>query len=274
MRAGKSLGIIGASPCSSSLASVRAAPRQGVLRGRQGRRGFTQGPAQTHSAAQPTHAPARHAPAAHVATDLHSLAPVLFVATLVLGWLAARLYPLQWPGIDDLPARLIGYGLGAAGIALMAWGLATLARAGTTMLPNKGADRLVTEGPFRYRRNPIYMGEVLILLGLAQLTLNIWLAILGARLRARRLQACHQGRGAASGGTLRAGVPRLQGAHAALVLRRGAWPRTIAQMNVERNASSWRASRPAPGAILPSGWRPSPPRASARPATRTRSSTG
>jgi protein-S-isoprenylcysteine O-methyltransferase Ste14 len=104
--------------------------------------------------------------------------PVLFVAALVLGWLAGRLYPLRWPGLDDLPARLIGYGLGVAGIALMAWGLVTLARAGTTMMPNKGADRLVTGGPFRYRRHPVYLGEVLILLGLAQVTLNIWLAIL------------------------------------------------------------------------------------------------
>ena len=40
------------------------------------------------------------------------------------------------------------------------------------------ADRLVTEGAFRFRRNPIYMGEVLIFLGLAQLTHNIWFAIL------------------------------------------------------------------------------------------------
>ena len=104
--------------------------------------------------------------------------PLLLVATLVLGWLAGRLYPLRWPGIDDLPARLVGYGLGAAGIALAAWALVTLYRAGTTVRPNQGAARLVTDGPFRYRRNPIYMGDVLILLGLAQLTRNIWFAIL------------------------------------------------------------------------------------------------
>jgi protein-S-isoprenylcysteine O-methyltransferase Ste14 len=104
--------------------------------------------------------------------------PVLFVASLVMGWLAGRLFPLPWPGIDDLIARLVGYGLAGGGIALMLWGLMTLYRAGTTVLPNKGADRLVTEGPFRYRRHPIYLADVLILLGLAQLTLNIWLAIL------------------------------------------------------------------------------------------------
>ena len=47
----------------------------------------------------------------------------------------------------------------------MAWGFVTLHRAGTTIMPQRGADRLVTEGAFRFRRNPIYMGEALILLG-------------------------------------------------------------------------------------------------------------
>jgi protein-S-isoprenylcysteine O-methyltransferase Ste14 len=104
--------------------------------------------------------------------------PLLLVAVLAAGWLAGRLFPLPWPGLDDWPARLVGYALGAAGIALVAWALATLYRAGTTVLPNQGADRLVTDGPFRWRRNPIYLGDILILLGLAELTHNIWFAIL------------------------------------------------------------------------------------------------
>jgi len=103
---------------------------------------------------------------------------MLIAAALVIGWLAGRLYPLPWPGLDDLPARLVGYGLGAAGIALVAWSIVTLYRAGTTSMRDRGAERLVTDGPFRWRRNPIYMGDVLILLGIAQLTHNIWFAIL------------------------------------------------------------------------------------------------
>jgi protein-S-isoprenylcysteine O-methyltransferase Ste14 len=103
---------------------------------------------------------------------------VLFVATLGASVLLGRLYPLPWPGLDDLAARAIGYGLGIAGIALMAWGILTLYRADTTVLPHKRVDRLVTHGAFRFRRNPIYMGEVLIFLGLAQVTGNIWLAIM------------------------------------------------------------------------------------------------
>lgn len=104
--------------------------------------------------------------------------PILIAAVLAGGVLLGRLYPLAWPGMDDLPARIIGYGIGSAGLALVAWGFLTLLRAGTTVLPNKRADQLVTEGAFRFRRNPIYMGEVLVFLGLAELTHNIWFAIL------------------------------------------------------------------------------------------------
>jgi protein-S-isoprenylcysteine O-methyltransferase Ste14 len=104
--------------------------------------------------------------------------PLLFAAALAAGVLLGRLTPLPWPGLDDLAARIIGYGLGATGVALMAWGFLTLYRANTTVLPHRRVERLVTHGAFRFRRNPIYMGEVLVFLGLAQATGNIWMAIM------------------------------------------------------------------------------------------------
>lgn len=103
--------------------------------------------------------------------------PVLIVAGVVLALAMRRFYPLEWPGLDDTPARVIGYGLGLAGLALMGWGSLTLQRAGTTIMPHKRVDRLVSDGAFAFRRNPIYMGETLVFLGLAELTHNIWFAI-------------------------------------------------------------------------------------------------
>jgi protein-S-isoprenylcysteine O-methyltransferase Ste14 len=47
-------------------------------------------------------------------------------------------------------------------------------RARTTILPHRRSDALVTSGPFRRFRNPIYLGDVMVLLGLAELTKNIW----------------------------------------------------------------------------------------------------
>jgi protein-S-isoprenylcysteine O-methyltransferase Ste14 len=104
--------------------------------------------------------------------------PVLLAAALVAAWLLGRYLPLPWPGIDDAPARAAAIAVGLAGLALIAWAAVTLRRHGTTILPDKGADRLVTDGPFRFRRNPIYIAHVLILVSIAQLTLNIWFAIL------------------------------------------------------------------------------------------------
>jgi protein-S-isoprenylcysteine O-methyltransferase Ste14 len=104
--------------------------------------------------------------------------PLLIIAALAAGWLAGQFYPLPWPGLNDWPARLVGYGLGIAGIALVTWSIVTLQRAGTTSRVDQGAETLVTEGPFRWRRNPIYIGDLLILLGLAEVTHNIWFAIL------------------------------------------------------------------------------------------------
>lgn len=102
--------------------------------------------------------------------------PLLFAAALALAVALGRYVPLPWPGMDDLPARLIGRAIGASGVVLTVWAAVTLYRAGTTVLPHKGSTHLVRSGPFRIWRNPIYMGEVLIVLGLAELTQNIWFA--------------------------------------------------------------------------------------------------
>jgi protein-S-isoprenylcysteine O-methyltransferase Ste14 len=103
--------------------------------------------------------------------------PILLVGALAGAVALGRLLPLSWPGLDDLPARMIGLGLGAAGIVLLVWSILTLRRHGTTVLPDVGASALVTSGPYRRFRNPIYLADVLILLGLAELTKNAWFVV-------------------------------------------------------------------------------------------------
>lgn len=104
--------------------------------------------------------------------------PILLVAIVATAIAAGYVVPLPWPGVDDLMGHIAGLSLGVAGIALVAWAAWTLRRHGTTILPDKAADVLVTDGPFRFRRNPIYIGHVLMLLGIAEVTHNIWFAIL------------------------------------------------------------------------------------------------
>lgn len=104
--------------------------------------------------------------------------PILLIAAFIGGWQLGGHLPLPWPGLDDLPARIIGWSVGAAGIALIIWAADTLRRHRTTILPHKPASTLVTSGPFAYFRNPLYLGDVMILLGLAELTRNVWFVIL------------------------------------------------------------------------------------------------
>ena len=104
--------------------------------------------------------------------------PILLIATLAAAWTLGRVLPIGWPGVDDMPARIIGRGLGLGGLALAIWSIFSLVRAGTTVRPDRSAHVLVTSGPYRRWRNPIYLADVLILLGLAELTHVIWFAIL------------------------------------------------------------------------------------------------
>lgn len=103
--------------------------------------------------------------------------PLLFLAALGAALALGRTYPLPWPGLDDTAARVIGYGFGLGGLVLIAWGFVAMLRARTNILPHKGADTLVTDGPFRIWRNPLYMGETLVFLGLAQAAGNIWMVM-------------------------------------------------------------------------------------------------
>jgi protein-S-isoprenylcysteine O-methyltransferase Ste14 len=103
--------------------------------------------------------------------------PILLAITGIGGWALGRYCPLPWPGVDDLPARVIGIGLGVLGTILLLWALDAFRRHRTTMLPHKGASSLITDGPYRRFRNPIYLGEALIFFGIAEATKNVWFVI-------------------------------------------------------------------------------------------------
>ncbi len=58
-----------------------------------------------------------------------------------------------------------GYLLALIGIALPIWGAQIFKKRKTNILPYRNPDQIVTEGPFKFSRNPMYLGMLLILLG-------------------------------------------------------------------------------------------------------------
>ena len=93
--------------------------------------------------------------------------PLLMAMTVVSG---LALDKLAGAMMGDLPDNLFLRGTGgaliAAALALDIWCARTLARQETTILPHRVATSLVTGGPYRFSRNPIYIAHVTLVLGL------------------------------------------------------------------------------------------------------------
>jgi protein-S-isoprenylcysteine O-methyltransferase Ste14 len=74
-----------------------------------------------------------------------------------------------FPGkqILDTPWRWVGAVPIVAGVGLVLWVAALFRRRKTTIKPGDISSSLVTDGPFRFSRNPIYVGMTNILVGTA-----------------------------------------------------------------------------------------------------------
>ncbi len=93
------------------------------------------------------------------------LPPTLVGALIVLMVLLHLITPTS-SGVVA-PARLIGLLVAGAGVALTLHGSSLFSKVSTNIKTFDRPDTLVAEGPFRYTRNPMYLGFVLLLFGLA-----------------------------------------------------------------------------------------------------------
>lgn len=67
------------------------------------------------------------------------------------------------------PTSYLGIVLMVLGLALMAWASMLFRKAGTGFQLQGGGSALVTSGPFQFSRNPMYLGMLIWLIGLAVL---------------------------------------------------------------------------------------------------------
>jgi protein-S-isoprenylcysteine O-methyltransferase Ste14 len=98
--------------------------------------------------------------------------PYIYLGTLLLGLLLDQKLPA--PLLPRGMARSLGWPLLGGGIALAVWFLRTMRRAGTSYELDKPATRLITDGPFRYSRNPAYVSFTMIYAGLSGLKNSLW----------------------------------------------------------------------------------------------------
>ena len=132
--------------------------------------------------------------------------PLLFLGALVLGALLSATVPIgPRPDSANGLAVMVGVIFVVIGFAIAALAVRTFTRAGADVVPGRPATALVTGGPYRFTRNPIYIGFTLIYFGIAILATSVWilvllvpvrgdqarleLRVLGLRMRAARVKA-------------------------------------------------------------------------------------
>jgi len=98
--------------------------------------------------------------------------PLVFAGFLLLAIVLNLVIPLPPPWLEMLRDIAVVVVLG--GLFLGGWCIRLMVQAHTSPDPHRPTSVLLTEGPYRRSRNPIYLGFLLIYIGLTVLVGTLW----------------------------------------------------------------------------------------------------
>jgi len=105
--------------------------------------------------------------------------PFIFAGGFLLAWLLQRRVAFDISGGGPSAVQtVIGTVLLIAGLAWMASGLVTFGAKRTAVIPHRPARLLVQSGPYRFTRNPMYVGRACAYVGLSIVLNWVWPLIL------------------------------------------------------------------------------------------------
>ena len=105
--------------------------------------------------------------------------PLVFLAGFGAALLLERQLSFEIDGAGATPAQqAIGASLLAGGLGLSIWAMRLFFQSRTTVRPDRPSRAFVTVGPYRFTRNPMYVGLTFIYLGIAILINLAWPLVL------------------------------------------------------------------------------------------------
>ena len=110
----------------------------------------------------------------HADVKIHP--PVLTVIFIVIAYLAKRTIPLQF--VVSNTVENIGFGLVVVGFLFGVASFLVFRKARTTLNPHGQVAAIVSDGIYRFTRNPIYLGFLLMVIGLPLNSGSYWGVVL------------------------------------------------------------------------------------------------
>jgi len=101
--------------------------------------------------------------------------PLIYAGGIAVGLLLNRMLPLPW--LPRAINRPLGLALAAVGAVPAVWALIEMLRAGTNPVPEVPTTALVTDGPYRWTRNPMYLSFTVISAGIAAWANALWVLL-------------------------------------------------------------------------------------------------
>ncbi len=102
--------------------------------------------------------------------------PLIYAGPLAVALLLNLKFPMRF--LPRKVAPILGLTLLGASISIVSLAYRRTVRVGTNVDPREPATVLVTEGPFKYTRNPLYTSLTLFYVGIATLVNTLWAMLL------------------------------------------------------------------------------------------------
>lgn len=98
--------------------------------------------------------------------------PVMLGTLLLMGFGLRALVPCSFA--SERLASLVGPIIFASALALFLWAVFTMRSGGGSLPTNKPTDVIVSGGPYRFSRNPVYLAMVTLLVGVGLWANSLW----------------------------------------------------------------------------------------------------
>ena len=104
--------------------------------------------------------------------------PIIFVGSILLGVVLGVVAPISSEWLSASLARLVGIPIVVISFILVGLTFREFRKVGTGFDSQDTVTALITGGPFRFTRNPMYLSGALLQLGLGIWLKNTWIALL------------------------------------------------------------------------------------------------